>query len=66
MPITDLNKFDGASLPDEAYETADAIVEAALEDERDHKGHVELSPTLACFLTCRIAQAIRELNANYR
>ena len=50
---------NGASYDEERL-IARGVVDAALEDERDAIGTVRISPTLACFIECRIAMALRE------
>lgn len=55
----DPHAFDGYGHPDKETAVAEFLIEMALDDERRLGNPVILSPTLACFLTYRIASALR-------
>ena len=65
MDNIDIHKFDGASYDEERL-IAHGVLDAALEDERDATGTAIISPTLACFIECRIAMVLREYKYAHR
>lgn len=60
MTVAEPKTFDGKGDDDGARVFAKAIVDLAINDEIDHRGSANVSETLACFLECRIAEALRK------
>jgi hypothetical protein len=57
-------RFDGAGQSDGVRIEAAMIVTAAFDDERAHRGSLQCTDSLACFLEFRITQALREILMN--
>jgi hypothetical protein len=61
MTASEPKTFDGAGTDDEVRAIAKAVLDLAINDEIDHRGAAAISETLACFIECRIADALRKV-----